>query len=117
MPQVQLRWLPCTRDLRTYCQCSCKSAAFTATDIGAAEPTAGPKTAATSADAGVLGDLGEHAQLLVVDVGQVVRLAPGAVGGCERQAAVPAAALTCPLWINGRGKAKWSCLRRWPLMT
>ena len=49
MPQVQMRWLPCTRDLRTYCQCSCKSAAFTATDIGAAEPTAGPKTAATSA--------------------------------------------------------------------
>ena len=33
MPQVQMRWLPCTRDLRTYCQCSCKSAAFTATDI------------------------------------------------------------------------------------
>ena len=31
----ELRWLPCTRDLRPYCQCSCKSAAFTATDAGA----------------------------------------------------------------------------------
>ena len=28
--RVGRRWLPCTRDLRTYCQCRCKSAAFTA---------------------------------------------------------------------------------------
>ena len=30
--QVQLCWLPRTRHLRMHCQCSCKSAAFTATD-------------------------------------------------------------------------------------
>ena len=29
--RVGRRWLPCTCDLRTYCQCRCKSAAFTAT--------------------------------------------------------------------------------------
>ena len=34
--RVGRRWLPCTRDLRTYCQCKCKSAAFTARrDAGA----------------------------------------------------------------------------------
>ena len=34
--RVGRRWLPCTRDLRTYCQCNCKPAAFTATDAGRA---------------------------------------------------------------------------------
>ena len=47
--RVGRRWLPCTRDLRTYCQCRCKPAAFTTTDAGARQPPAAHElTAAAS---------------------------------------------------------------------
>ena len=53
--RVVRRCLPCTRDLRTYCQCRCKPAAFTTIDAGARQPPAACRckpAAFTTTDAG-----------------------------------------------------------------